>query len=104
MTTLSEKARRISELHREWVKTAQYRSIPVDGPSQYPETEEDVHTDPNSDAEFMKAMKAILDEPTTPEPSRFADQPHFEVVGEVAPKGRRDDPEFRVVGEVDAAS
>jgi len=104
MTTLSEKARKIGELHREWVKTAQYRSIPVDGPSQYPETEEDVHTDPNSDAEFMKAMKAILAEPTTPEPSRFDNQPVFEVVGDVAPKGSRDDPEFRVVGQVGEAS
>ena len=99
MTTNSEKARRIGELHREWVKTAQYRSIPVDGPSQYPETEEDVHTDPNSDAEFMNAMKAILAEPSTPEPSRLASQPRFEVVGEVAPP-RRDQPEFRIVGEV----
>jgi hypothetical protein len=59
----AEAAAQIAAIHDEWVGTAKYKSVPVAGPdTQYPETEEDVHTIPTSDAVFMRKMKAVLDE------------------------------------------
>jgi GNAT superfamily N-acetyltransferase len=54
------RADQIDALHRAWVPTARYESVPHTGPSQYPETEEDVFTHADSDTEYMTALVTIL--------------------------------------------